>query len=45
MSMTVEDDNKVQSIIFLTDEASEFLNPREEMAKSTGKAKPNHSEN
>lgn len=32
MSMTVEDDNKLQGIILLTDEASEFLNPREEIA-------------
>ena len=32
MSMTVEDDNKVQGIVLLTDEASKFLNPREEIA-------------
>ena len=32
MSMTVDDDNKVQGIVLLTDEASEFLNPREEIA-------------
>jgi len=32
MTSTVDDDNKVQGIVLLTEEASKFLNPREEIA-------------
>jgi len=32
MTSTVDDENKVQGIVLLTDEASKILNPREEIA-------------